>query len=74
MNELKRVSLYNIHKELGAKLVEFAGWEMPLEYEGINKEHEKVRKSAGIFDVSHMGEVQIKGAESEKIYTKPSYK
>ncbi|EQG76204.1 glycine cleavage system T protein [Clostridioides difficile DA00165] len=66
MNELKRVSLYNIHKELGAKLVEFAGWEMPLEYEGINKEHEKVRKSAGIFDVSHMGEVQIKGAESEK--------
>lgn len=57
MNELKRVFLYNIYKEFGVKFVEFVGWEMFLEYEGINKEYEKVRKSVGIFDVFYMGEV-----------------
>ncbi|WP_024620121.1 aminomethyl-transferring glycine dehydrogenase subunit GcvPA [Metaclostridioides mangenotii] len=66
MEELKRTSLYDAHKELGAKLVDFAGWEMPLEYEGINKEHEMVRSSAGLFDVSHMGEVEVKGENSEE--------
>lgn len=66
MEELKRTSLYDTHKNLGAKLVDFAGWEMPLEYEGINKEHEIVRNSAGLFDVSHMGEVEVKGENSEE--------
>ncbi|RDY23775.1 aminomethyl-transferring glycine dehydrogenase subunit GcvPA [Romboutsia maritimum] len=66
MSELKRTALYNDHKEAKAKFFEFAGWEMPLEYEGISKEHEAVRNNAGLFDVSHMGEVLIKGDESEK--------
>lgn len=64
--ELKRTSLYEKHKEMGAKFLEFGGWDMPLEYEGMIKEHEAVRNSAGIFDVSHMGEVIIEGNESEK--------
>jgi glycine dehydrogenase subunit 1 len=51
---------------MGAKIFEFGGWEMPLEYEGMIKEHESVRNSAGLFDVSHMGEVLIQGEDSQK--------
>jgi aminomethyltransferase len=58
---LKRTSLHDIHREAGAKLVPFAGWEMPVEYEGIRPEHLAVRSHAGIFDVSHMGEVETEG-------------
>jgi glycine cleavage system T protein (aminomethyltransferase) len=58
---LKRTSLYDLHREAGAKLVPFAGWEMPVEYEGIRPEHLAVRSHAGIFDVSHMGEVETEG-------------
>jgi aminomethyltransferase len=58
---LKRTSLYECHREAGAKLVPFAGWEMPVEYEGIRPEHLAVRTHAGIFDVSHMGEVETEG-------------
>jgi len=64
MSELKRTVLYDVHKEIGSKLFEFCGWEMPLEYEGMIKEHEIVRNSAGLFDVSHMGEVSIEGKEA----------
>lgn len=62
--ELKRTKLFSVHKKLNAKMFEFAGWEMPLEYTSAVKEHEYVRKSAGLFDVSHMGEVEIKGKEA----------
>jgi aminomethyltransferase len=58
---LKRTSLYEMHREAGAKLVPFAGWEMPVEYEGIRPEHLAVRTHAGIFDVSHMGEIESEG-------------
>jgi aminomethyltransferase len=58
---LKRTSLYERHREAGAKLVPFAGWEMPVEYEGIRPEHLAVRTHAGIFDVSHMGEIETEG-------------
>jgi aminomethyltransferase len=58
---LKRTPLYQCHVEAGAKLVPFAGWEMPVEYEGIRPEHMAVRTHAGIFDVSHMGEVETEG-------------
>jgi len=58
---LKRTSLYEVHKALGAKLVEFAGFEMPLQYTGIIDEHMAVRTNAGMFDVSHMGELYFKG-------------
>ena len=50
------------HHQLGARMVEFAGYEMPVEYSGINAEHLSVRSSAGVFDVSHMGEIWVKGA------------
>lgn len=59
--ELKRTPLYNIHKSLGAKFVGFAGWEMPVQYAGVIEEHLGVRSSAGLFDVSHMGEIEVKG-------------
>jgi aminomethyltransferase len=53
-----------VHKALGARLIPFAGWEMPVEYSGIAKEHTAVRTAAGLFDVSHMGEFEIRGPEA----------
>jgi aminomethyltransferase len=58
---LRRTPLYERHLELGAKLVQFAGWEMPVLYEGVREEHMAVRTHAGMFDVSHMGEVEVEG-------------
>ncbi len=58
---LRRTPLYERHAELGARLVPFAGWEMPVTYEGIREEHAAVRTHAGMFDVSHMGEVEVEG-------------
>jgi aminomethyltransferase len=62
--KLKRTPLYEQHKALGAKLVEFSGWEMPVQYSGILAEHEAVRTHAGLFDVSHMGEFKVEGAQA----------
>ncbi len=62
---LKRTPLFELHKRLGGKLVEFGGWEMPVQYTSIMDEHLAVRKAAGIFDISHMGEVLIGGPEAE---------
>ncbi|HEX9285987.1 MAG TPA: glycine cleavage system aminomethyltransferase GcvT [Thermoanaerobaculia bacterium] len=59
---LKRTSLYDLHRELGAKLIDFGGWEMPVQYSGILQEHRAVRERVGIFDVSHMGELEVSGA------------
>jgi len=61
---MKRTTFYNIHKKLGAKLVEFAGFEMPIQYSSIISEHKSVRNSVGVFDVSHMGEVFVKGEKA----------
>src|SRR5215510_7024573 len=58
---LKRTPLYSLHRELGAKLIDFGGWEMPVQYSGILEEHRAVRERAGIFDVSHMGELEFTG-------------
>jgi aminomethyltransferase len=58
---LRRTPLYEQHEELGARLVPFAGWEMPVTYEGVREEHSAVRTHAGMFDVSHMGEVEVEG-------------
>lgn len=63
---LKRTPLFECHRELGGKLVPFAGWELPVQYSGVIQEHQAVRQKAGIFDVSHMGEVFVVGAEAEK--------
>ena len=62
--ELRKTALNFLHRRLGAKMVNFGGWEMPLEYSGILAEHEAVRNRAGLFDVSHMGEVEIRGAQA----------
>jgi aminomethyltransferase len=58
---LRSTPLHDLHAELGAKLVPFAGWEMPVSYEGIREEHTAVRTHAGVFDVSHMGEAEVEG-------------
>src|SRR5437667_11495944 len=60
----KRTALFAMHKALGARLIPFSGWEMPVEYSGIAKEHTAVRTAAGLFDVSHMGEFEIRGREA----------
>ena len=62
---LKRTSLYAAHQKLGGKLIEFGGWEMPVQYTSITDEHLAVRNAAGIFDISHMGEVTVSGAAAE---------
>ena len=59
-----RTPFYDTHKSLGAKIVDFHGWEMPLQYSGIVDEHINVRTNAGLFDVSHMGRFEIKGSDS----------
>lgn len=64
MTELKRTPLYEEHKKAGAKLIDFGGWEMPVQYAGVIEEHTTVRTKAGLFDVSHMGEVDVKGKDA----------
>ena len=62
---LKRTPLFGAHQKLGGKLIEFGGWEMPVQYSSIMDEHLAVRKAAGIFDISHMGELFVSGATAE---------
>lgn len=61
MSDLKRTPLRDFHAAHGARLVDFAGWEMPVQYRSILEEHKAVRRAAGLFDVSHMGEVDVRG-------------
>ncbi len=64
--EIRRTPLYDRHVAAGAKLVPFAGWEMPVQYTGIRNEHLAVRTAAGVFDVSHMGQVEIRGPDATR--------
>ena len=64
---LRRTPLYEKHVEAGARLVPFAGWEMPVQYEGVIAEHRAVRTDAGVFDVSHMGELEVEGPKAEEL-------
>src|SRR5580704_10549543 len=64
MSELKRTPLHALHLAAGARLVDFAGWEMPVQYRSILEEHKAVRRAAGLFDVSHMGEVDVRGPDA----------
>jgi aminomethyltransferase len=64
MSEVKSTPLRDEHIALGGKMVEFAGWYMPVEYEGLRSEHAAVREKAGLFDVSHMGEVRVSGPKA----------
>jgi aminomethyltransferase len=64
---LKRTPLYEVHRAAGAKMVDFGGWDMPVQYTGLVDEHATVRKAVGLFDVSHMGEIEVRGREAEKL-------
>ena len=61
MQTLRRTPLFERHVAAGARMVPFAGWEMPVQYEGVIPEHRAVRTDAGVFDVSHMGEIEVEG-------------
>src|SRR3954469_18166796 len=67
MQTLLRTPLYDRHLALGARLVPFAGWEMPVQYEGVIPEHRSVRTDAGAFDVSHMGELEVEGPRAKEL-------
>lgn len=62
---MKKTPLYQVHVDAGGKLVDFGGWNLPVQYSGIQAEHQAVRTRAGIFDVSHMGEVTVEGPDAE---------
>lgn len=64
MSELKRTPLYEVYKEIGAKTIDFGGWDLPVQFTSIKEEHEAVRTKAGLFDVSHMGEIYVTGPDS----------
>ncbi|AZR72906.1 glycine cleavage system protein T [Anoxybacter fermentans] len=65
MGSLKRTPLFEIYKKYGGKIIEFGGWEMPVQYSNIIEEHHTVRNHAGLFDVSHMGEIKVDGPDAE---------
>ena len=69
---MKRTPLYEVHKHLNAKFTEFGGWEMPLQYSSIVKEHLSVRSIAGLFDLSHMGEIEVSGQGANALVQKLS--
>ncbi len=69
---MKNTALTNVHIALGAKMVPFAGYQMPVSYEGVNLEHETVRKAVGVFDVSHMGEFLVEGPKALALIQKVS--
>lgn len=62
---LKRTALFEEHQKLGGRLIDFGGWELPVQYSGVMEEHTACRMAAGLFDVSHMGEVHVEGKQSE---------
>lgn len=64
MSTLKRTPLYDTHRALGARMVEFGGWEMPVQYSGILDEHHAVRNAAGLFDIDHMGQFEVSGKDA----------
>src|SRR5450755_2569608 len=61
---LRRTPLWERHRALGGKMVPFGGWDMPVEYSGLAEEHRAVRERAGLFDVSHMGEIRVRGPKA----------
>lgn len=65
MGKLLRSALFEVYERYGGKVVDFAGWEMPVEYEGLVPEHNAVRNAAGMFDVSHMGQITVVGKDAE---------
>ncbi|MDQ0269418.1 glycine cleavage system aminomethyltransferase GcvT [Cytobacillus purgationiresistens] len=64
MSQLKSTPLHDVYKEYGGKTIDFGGWDLPVQFSSIKEEHEAVRTKAGLFDVSHMGEIEVKGPDS----------
>ncbi len=64
MSDLKRTPLFPEYEKSGAKTIDFGGWDLPVQFSGIKHEHETTRTKAGLFDVSHMGEIVVKGPQS----------
>ncbi|MGH9710839.1 MAG: glycine cleavage system aminomethyltransferase GcvT, partial [Candidatus Acidiferrales bacterium] len=62
--EVRKTALNSVHRRMGAKMVNFGGWDMPVEYTGILAEHEAVRTRVGLFDVSHMGEIEVRSSRA----------
>src|SRR4029078_5924630 len=62
--DLKKTPLNSLEHELGGKMIDFGGWELPVQFSGILEEHEAVRSGAGLFDVSHMGDTTVKGPQA----------
>ena len=67
---MKNTAFIRMHEALGAKIVPFAGFNMPIQFEGVNAEHETVRKAVGVFDVSHMGEIWVRGPKAVELLQK----
>ena len=67
MQTLRRTPLHDRHIAAGARMVPFAGWEMPVQYEGVIPEHLAVRADCGVFDVSHMGELEVEGPRAREL-------
>ena len=72
MSTLKRTPLFDVYAKYGGKTIDFGGWELPVQFAGIKEEHETVRTRAGLFDVSHMGEISVKGKDSLEFIQKVS--
>ncbi len=66
VSDLQKTPMFEMHQKHGGKIVNFGGWALPVQYEGIIDEHRTVRQKAGLFDVSHMGEIRVTGSESEE--------
>lgn len=66
MGDLKKTPLFGFYQNQKVKLVDFGGWAMPIQFNGIIKEHQAVRNEVGIFDCSHMGEIEVTGPDSEQ--------
>jgi len=67
---MKKTPLYQVHHDLGRRIIEFGGWALPVQYSGVLAEHNSVRNAAGLFDVSHMGEITVKGPEAGRFIQK----
>src|ERR1043165_713969 len=66
-SSLRATPLNAVHRSMGARMVDFGGWDMPVQYSGIIDEHHAVRKAVGLFDVSHMGEIDVRGPEALRL-------
>src|SRR5438105_1310364 len=64
---LRATPLNAVHRRLGAKMVDFGGWDMPVQYSGVLEEHHTVRRAVGLFDVSHMGEIEVRGPQALRL-------